>query len=176
MVMRSPTNVDIIIDTYVSLSDLGYNQWSVIILNLHELSRMSKIPYTTVRKYVHLLWSRGYITPRREEKSLELSPRDIEIFERFVELVRSGLTLSTALERLGQSLAPTESYISEELYKLRKENEELRKEIQHLRELVELYLSTIMDISEKLKGLPPPKKTWRERIKEWFRKRRREEK
>ena len=137
-------------------------------MNLHELARMSKIPYTTVRKYVHLLWEKGYISPKRVENRLELSPRDIEIFERFVELARSGINLQTALERLGDALSPTQSYISEELYKLRKENEELRKEVRHLRELVELYLSTIIDVSEKLKGLPPPRKSWREKIKAWF--------
>jgi len=137
-------------------------------MNLHEISRATKIPYPTVRKYVLLLREKGYIMPVRKERTVELSAKDLEIFEKFVALVKSGLSLSTALERLKDSFSPSESFLAEELYKLRKENEELKKEVRHLRELVELYLSTIMDVSEKLKGLPPPRKSWREKIKAWF--------
>ena len=146
-------------------------------MNLHEISRATKIPYPTVRKYVLLLREKGYIMPVRKERTVELSAKDLEIFEKFVALVKSGLSLSTALERLKDSFSPSESFLAEELYKLRKENEELRKEneelrkeVRHLRELVELYLSTIMDVSEKLKGLPPPRKSFWERVKGWLKK------
>jgi len=133
-------------------------------MNLFELSKTRNVPYSTVRKYVKALIAHGYINPERSSRSVILRVNDVEVFDRLLSLIRSGYPLQAALKMLGEGIRNTESDIAFCLQRLERRIEELEKENYALRDIVQKYLAEI----EKLKGLPPPKKKWRERIKAWF--------
>jgi len=81
-----------------------------------------------------------------------------------VELIKEGVPFSQALEKPSRGEALLKDPVLEEIRKLRREIENLRKESQVLRNIVQAYLSKI----EKLKDLPPSKCSLRERIRAWF--------
>ena len=137
-------------------------------MNLFELSKTRNVPYSTVRKYVKALIDHGYINPERSSRSVILRVNDVEVFDRLLSLIRSGYPLQTALKMLGEGIKDAKSDIIFYLQRLERRIEELEKENHALRDIVQKYLAEI----EKLKGLPPPKKSWREKIKEWFKRRR----
>jgi len=137
-------------------------------MNLFELSKTRNVPYSTVRKYVKALIAHGYINPERSSRSVILRVNDVEVFDRLLSLIRSGYPLQTALKMLGEGIKDAKSDIIFYLQRLERRIEELEKENHALRDIVQKYLAEI----EKLKGLPPPKKSWREKIKEWFKRRR----
>ena len=133
-------------------------------MNLFELSKTRNVPYSTVRKYVNALIAHGYINPERSSRGVILRANDVEVFDKLLSLIRSGYPLQTALKMLGEGIKDAKSDIIFYLQRLERRIEELEKENRALRDIVQKYLAEI----EKLKGLPPPKKKWRERIKAWF--------
>lgn len=115
------------------------------------------MPYSTVRKYVNALIELGIIAPEKTSHGFVLSSSDVEVFDALVSLVRSGLPLKSAIDRLAQGReAPTDEVIRY-LQRLERRIEELEKENRALRELIQVYLSEV-------KGLPKPKKPWWKRL------------
>jgi len=135
-------------------------------MNLFELSKTRNVPYSTVRKYVKALIAHGYINPERSSRSVILRVNDVEVFDRLLSLIRSGYPLQTALKMLGEGIKDAKSDIIYYLQRLERRIEELEKENRALRDIVQKYLAEI----EKLKGLPPPRKSLGQRFKDWWKK------
>ena len=135
-------------------------------MNLFELSKTRNVPYSTVRKYIKALIAHGYINPERSSHGVILRANDVEVFDKLLSLIRSGYPLQTALKMLGEGIKDAKSDIIYYLQRLERRIEELEKENRALRDIVQKYLAEI----EKLKGLPPPRKSFWERVKGWFKK------
>ena len=140
-------------------------------MNLFELSKTRNVPYSTVRKYIKALIAHGYINPEKSSRGVILRANDVEVFDKLLSLIRSGYPLQTALKMLGEGIKDAKSDIIFYLQRLERRMEELEKENRSLRDIVQKYLAEI----EKLKGLPPPRRSWRERIKDWFVKRKKKQ-
>jgi len=126
-------------------------------LSVKELSERVNIPYTTAAKYLKALQERGFVRVKREGKRV-LYPDETEgILRQLVDLVKSGISFSQALDRLSYGENLVKDPVLEEIRRLRREIEDLKKENRALRELVQMYLSEV-------KGLPAPKKPWWKRI------------
>ena len=136
----------------------------LIIMTIRELSRKFKIPYTTTWKYLKILEQRGFIRITKGDRGAKIDNHAIMIFKDFVDLIKEGHTIASALEKLSAGYVVADRPVIEYLQRLEHRIEELEKENRALRDIVQKYLAEI----EKLKGLPPPKKKWRERIKAWF--------
>ena len=91
---------------------------------------------------------------------------DLEVFDRLLSLIRSGYPLQAALKMLGEGIKDAKSDIIFYLQRLERRMEELEKENRTLRDIVQKYLAEI----EKLKGLPPPRKSLWQRFKDWWKK------
>ena len=126
-------------------------------LSVKELSKRVNIPYTTAVKYLKALQERGFVRVKREGKRVLYPDEAEEMLRQLVDLVRSGISFSQALERLARGEIPIKDPVLEELRRLRQEIEELKKENRALRDLVQMYLSEV-------KGLPAPKKPWWKRL------------
>ena len=135
-------------------------------MNLFELSKTRNVPYSTVRKYIKALIAHGYINPERSSRGVILRANDVEVFDKLLSLIRSGYPLQTALKMLGEGIKDAKSDIIFYLQRLERRIEELEKENRALRDIVQKYLAEI----EKLKGLPPPKKSLWQRFKDWWKK------
>jgi len=135
-------------------------------VNLFELSKTRNVPYSTVRKYIKALIAHGYINPERSSRGVILRANDVEVFDKLLSLIRSGYPLQTALKMLGEGIKDAKSDIIFYLQRLERRIEELEKENRALRDIVQKYLAEI----EKLKGLPPPKKSLWQRFKDWWKK------
>lgn len=133
-------------------------------LSIRELSERVDIPYTTAVKYLKALQERGFVRVIREGNRSMYSDDTEEILRQFVELIRSGIPFSQALERLARGEHPLRDPVLEELRSLRREIEDLKKENQALRDLVQMYLSVLNEI----KGLPAPKKSFWEKLTSFF--------
>ena len=135
-------------------------------MNLFELSKTRNVPYSTVRKYIKALIAHGYINPERSSRGVILRANDVEVFDKLLSLIRSGYPLQTALKMLGEGIKDAKSDIIYYLQRLERRIEELEKENRALRDIVQEYLAEI----EKLKGLPPPRKSLGQRFKDWWKK------
>ena len=129
-------------------------------LSVKQLSERVNIPYTTAVKYLKALQERGFVRVRREGNRIMYPDEAEEMLRQLVDLVRSGISFSQALEKLASGEAPLKDPVLEELRRLRHEIEDLKKENQALKDLVMLYLSRL----EEIKGLPVPKKPWWKRL------------
>jgi len=126
-------------------------------MTISELAKTRNMPYSTVRKYVNALIERGIIAPERTSHGVVLSSSDVEVFDTLVSLVRSGLPLKSAIDRLAQGREAPADEVIRYLQRLERRIEELEKENRALRELIQVYLSEV-------KGLPKPKKPWWKRL------------
>ena len=126
-------------------------------LSVKELSERVGIPYTTSAKYLKALQERGFVRVKREGKRVLYPDEAEEMLRQLVDLVKSGISFSQALDRLSRGESFVKDPVLEEIRKLRREIEDLKKENRALRELVQMYLSEI-------KGLPAPKKPWWKRL------------
>jgi len=119
-----------------------------------------------VRKYIKALIAHGYINPERSSRGVILRANDVEVFDKLLSLIRSGYPLQTALKMLGEGIKDAKSDIIFYLQRLERRIEELEKENRALRDIVQKYLAEI----EKLKSLPPPRKSLWQRFKDWWKK------
>ncbi len=129
-------------------------------LSVKQLSERVGIPYTTASKYLKALQERGFVRVRREGNRVMYPDEAEELLRQLVELIKSGISFSQALERLSRGEIPLKDPVLEELRRLRREIEDLKKENQALKDLVMLYLSRL----EEIRGLPAPKKPWWKRL------------
>ena len=152
--------------------DVSYKQSLIIIITvvitmtIRGLARKFKIPYSTARKYLKLLENNGFIRIRQSEHGTQIDDYAVSIFEEFLELVKAGNTLQTALEKLAEGSTGPAHVIIDHLKRLERRIEELEKENRALRDIVQKYLAEI----EKLKSLPPPRKSLWQRFKDWWKK------
>jgi len=138
----------------------------LIIMTIRELSRKFKIPYTTTWKYLKILEQRGFIRVTKGDRGAKIDNHAIMIFKDFVDLIKEGHTITSALEKLSAGYIVADRPVIEYLQRLERRIEELEKENRALRDIVQKYLAEI----EKLKGLPPPKKSLWQRFKDWWKK------
>lgn len=126
-------------------------------MTISELSKIRNMPYSTVRKYINALIERNIIAPDRTSHGIMLSQYDVEIFDRLVSFIRSGMPLKTAIDRLVEGRKNTTDDVIQYLQRLERRIEELEKENRALREIIQVYLSEV-------KSLPASKKPWWKRL------------
>lgn len=116
------------------------------------------MPYSTVRKYVNALKKKGYISLHVTSRSVILNDHDIEVFDRFSSLIKSGVPFKTALEQLIKTDNNSDNDTVEYLRRLEVKINSLEDENRKLRELVQMYLSKVDDLQNQL--MPSRKKGW----------------
>ena len=128
------------------------------VLNLSDLAKSRNVPYSTVRKYVNALSEKGFISLETTPHSVTLRKKDIEVFDKLLALIRSGVSFKKAIEKLGEGEGDNQDNVIDYLRKLERKVDSLEEENRKLRELVQVYLSKVDELQKQL--MPPKKKSW----------------
>jgi DNA-binding MarR family transcriptional regulator len=131
-------------------------------LNLSDLAKSRNVPYSTVRKYVNALSEKGFISPETTPHSVTLRKRDIDIFDKLLALIRSGVSFKKAVEKLGEGEDGDKDDVLDYLQRLERKVDSLEEENKKLRELVQVYLSKVDELQNQL--MPPKRRSWFSRI------------
>jgi DNA-binding MarR family transcriptional regulator len=132
------------------------------VLNLSDLAKSRNVPYSTVRKYVNALSEKGFISPETTPHSVTLHKKDIEVFDKLLVLIRSGVSFKKALDKLGEGEDGSRDNVVDYLQRLERKVDSLEEENKKLRELVQVYLSKVDELQNQL--MSPKKRSWIFRI------------
>lgn len=133
-------------------------------INIADLSRKSGLNYHTVRKYLIALESKGI--KNMPETQL------ISLLRAIKDLTEKGNTVNQAIDILLRE--EQEKKTTEEMFRiLEKKIDDLEKENKHLRDLIQVYLSRIDSLEQKIdkiQALPKPRQSIIEKVKSLFKK------
>lgn len=123
-------------------------------MNIKQLSELSGIPYSTVRKYLTVLAQNNLISLNKTQNGVEVNDNAERVFLSFIKFIKSGQTPSEAIKKIVEGNLSQDDAMSLLIEKMERVEEENRK----LRELVQMYLSRVENLEYQIKELMPPKR------------------
>lgn len=122
-------------------------------MNIKDLAHKTDLPYNTAYKYLKRLVDEGILSSRKTANGIEFDVSAIDTLQALKRLIKNGESLSNAIEKLKGH--------DPDIQLILKKIEDLERENQQLRDLVQMYLSRIDNLE---KALLPPKRSWLSRI------------
>ena len=115
------------------------------------MAHKTDLPYNTAYKYLKRLVDEGILSSRKTANGIEFDVSAVDTLQALKRLIKNGESLSNAIEKLKGH--------DPDIQLILKKIEDLERENQQLRELVQMYLSRIDE-----KALMPPKRSWLSKI------------
>jgi DNA-binding Lrp family transcriptional regulator len=143
-------------------------------MTLKEVADKLGVSHSTAYRLVSSLVKNHIIEISHEKNKYIINDSDIVLIRQFHDLIQSGLSSDKAVEVLKENSKISEDLnLSIVLHDLKRQVEELTKENKSLRDLIQVYLSKINSLEEKIdkiQALPKPRQSIIEKVKSLFKK------